>query len=683
MNECHPLGPANLSHKRPSKLSRFWFGAAYYPEHWDAATRENDADRMAAAGFNIVRMGEFAWDRLEATEGRYDFAIFDETISRLGARGVQTMFCTPTAAPPVWLTRQHPEILRVNDNGVALEHGSRQQACHASPVFRDYSQRITRALAEHYRDNPQVVAWQTDNEFHCHFSECHCPNCQTAFREFLRRRYAGDVDALNRAWGTAFWALTYRDFAEIRTPKRNKPTFLNPAAQLDYFRYLSDAVTQFQHDQVAILRATQPRWFITHNGSFGQIDYRGQFTQDLDVFGHDVYPMFCNDAGRRPDAHAYGLDVTRAWSGNFIIPEQQSGPGGQAPYFHDNLEPGELRKLTYVSIARGADSLLYFRWRSCRFGAEEYWCGILDHDNVPRRRYAEVQQIGAELQKLGPQLLGTHVRIDAAIAGADFVNNETHQTLPFGLPGPSEIAGQIHSSLYRSGYAVGLAHPTDDLADVKLFVIPHWVVFDPAWVPTLERWVRAGGTLVIGARTATRDLQNNVVAETIPGCLLELAGVTVEEYSRINLPEQRSKYLVRAGQSVRAEHWCEIVVPAAGTQTLAKWRGRHFAGRAAASLRKVGAGQVIYVGTYFSAPVVNFLVPTLVKLAGLKPLWPVPRGVEVVRRQDARKFLWFFINHNDRPVQFKTPAGKLAKLPRYGLAVVETARATISSVSDR
>src|SRR5205807_1354684 len=124
-----------------------------------------------------------------------------------------------------------------NENGIGMEHGSRQHACHASPVFRDYCARITRALARHFRDNPLVAGWQTDNEMYCHFSECHCANCQTAFREYLRIRYQDNIEALNTAWGTAFWALTYRDFTDIRTPKRDKPTFPNPAAQLDYFRY--------------------------------------------------------------------------------------------------------------------------------------------------------------------------------------------------------------------------------------------------------------------------------------------------------------------------------------------------------------------------------------------------------------------------------------------------------------
>ena len=188
MNDFKPLGRGHLSHKRPANFDRFWFGAAYYPEHWDAATREQDADRMAAAGFNLVRMGEFAWDRLEPEEGRYDFVLFDETIARLGARGVNTMFCTPTATPPVWLTNRHPEILGVRADGVTMQHGSRQHACVSSPLFREHSRRITRVLAEHFRENPRVVGWQTDNEFYCHFSECHCASCQVAFREFLRRR---------------------------------------------------------------------------------------------------------------------------------------------------------------------------------------------------------------------------------------------------------------------------------------------------------------------------------------------------------------------------------------------------------------------------------------------------------------------------------------------------------------
>ena len=195
-----PLGRSKLSHKRPVNFNRFWFGCAYYPEHWDESILQADPKRMHEAGFNVVRMAEFAWTRMEPQEENYDFSLFDTAIERLGKEGVSTILCTPTATPPRWLTVKHPEILRVNSDGVPMEHGSRQHCCHSNSLFRKYSKAITKAMAEHYAGNPNVVGWQTDNEFLCHFSECHCESCQKGFREFLKEKY-GDIDKLNSAWG--------------------------------------------------------------------------------------------------------------------------------------------------------------------------------------------------------------------------------------------------------------------------------------------------------------------------------------------------------------------------------------------------------------------------------------------------------------------------------------------------
>lgn len=156
-----------LSHKNPTNLKTFYYGAPYYPEHWDAATREKDPEWMAEAGFNVVRMAEFAWDLMEPREGEFNFALFDETIARLGEKGIVTILCTPTATPPRWLTRAHPDVLRVNADGATMQHGSRQHACPSSPVFRAYSRAITQAMAAHFADNLHVVGWQTDNELNC------------------------------------------------------------------------------------------------------------------------------------------------------------------------------------------------------------------------------------------------------------------------------------------------------------------------------------------------------------------------------------------------------------------------------------------------------------------------------------------------------------------------------------
>jgi len=648
-----PLGRINLTHKRPANFSKFWFGCTYYPEHWDESILQNDPIRIKEAGFNVVRIAEFAWTLMEPQEGKYDFSLFDKAIKSLGREGISTILCTPTATPPRWLTIKHPEILRVNSDGIPMGHGSRQHCCHSSQIFRQYSKVITKAMADHFADNPYVAGWQTDNEFHCHFSECHCESCQSGFRKFLKAKY-GDIDKLNQAWGSIFWSQTYGSFDEVITPRPGNPTYPNPAHQLDYFRYLSHAVTMFQHDQIEILRKSQPKCFVIHNGLFSHIDYRGLFTQDLDVLGFDSYPQFCYDSSYRRFSHAFNLDRARAWSGNFIIPEQQSGPGGQQNYFHDNPEPDEMRRMTYTSIARGADSLLYFRWRTCRFGAEEYWCGIFDHDNVPRRRYKETQQIGAELSRIGPEILGTSIRVDVAVATGDLDNNDAHQTQYFGLPAPDNIAETIHRHCFEKGLAVGCVHPSDDLSDLRLYVIPHWVIINPEWLPNLKQFVENGGMLVIGARTGTRDLNNNVIAETPPGVLQELCGITVEEYSRCNDLNNRPIHIKTGAGEIPIQHWYEVLQPASA-MTVAEWRGRYLDGMPAITSNKIGKGQVIYVGTYLTDSVIENILPVWIAESGLKPLWvDTPSGVEVVVREKDGKELWFFINHNDAKVSLKT-----------------------------
>lgn len=650
---------APLSHKRPLPLSVFYYGAPYYPEHWNEADRQDDAARMAAAGFNMVRMAEFAWDLMEPTPGTYNFDLFDAVIDHLASSGIKTMMCTPTAAPPRWLTAEHPEVLRVDADGRSMQHGSRQHCCYAGETFRQFSRTITRAMAEHYAGNPNVVGWQTDNEFNCVFTECHCDSCQVAFREFLQDRY-GSIDKLNDAWGVAFWAQTYTSFDQVTTPKERKPSPHNPSARLDYYRHLSWIVTRFQHEQVEILRGADSSWWITHNGIFGHIDYAGQFSEELDFLSFDSYPFFLEPDYRR-FGQAYTLDRARAYSGNFLIPEQQSGPGGNHGYIHETPEPGELRRMVYTSVARGADSVLHFRWRTARFGAEEYWCGILDHDNVPRRRYEEVVQTGSELKRVGPAVLGTHVRVDVAVAGGVQEADDTFETYPMALPAPATVARDIHRWLEARGYAVGVVRPDDDLSDVKVYVLPHWEYIEPDWVPGLMDWVASGGTLVVGARSGSRTTDNHITSKSFPGELAPLCGVTVEEYGNIRHPDQRTYHMDVDGYGeLEAQTWYEVVKPRDdAVQVLARWTDRHLEGKPAITCRTHGKGRVLYVGTLMQGDVIPALWQFIEDGTDIDTLWPdAPRDVQVVCRQSDSRRLWFLINHAGREVTIgSTPKG--------------------------
>ena len=679
MDTLSPSAP--ISVWRPIATETFLVGAPHYPEHVDESYWERDAERMAAAGFSAVRMGEFAWHIFEPREGAFDFDLFDHNIGILGRHGIKTIMCTPTATPPRWLTMHYPEVLRVDGNGRPMSHGSRQHADIASPVFRTHSQRITRVMAEHYRDNPHVIGWQTDNEFNTSGSRSYSAATRREFQKFLEAAY-GTIGELNHAWGGDFWASGYDNFDQVVLPFDSAPVFPGPGHVQDYHRFLAFATARFQHDQVVILRATNPQWFIFHNlGGLNDIDFRSQFSSDLDFVGFDIYPMLYDELqriGGHAEAQALHLDICRGFTGNFIVPEQQSGFGAQPAFSTLTPEPGEMRRMAYTSVARGADGVMFFRWRPAHFGQEINWMGIIDHDDVPRRRYDEATQFATEINVIASRILGTHVRMDVGIAGADFDNQEAHRAYPLGLPSPLDDAILLHRHCYRAGIACGFIHPEDDLSPLRVLYVPHWVMWNDAWTGRIETFAKNGGTVILSARTGQRDRNNHVIRDTAPGrSLSALAGVAVEEFgplapvdrdglfepftlnggtpSRQRHPAEsaRRRYTLKLGNhEVVAGHVYELLNPAEGTETIATWSNRFAIGRTAITARAVGNGRVIYVGSYLTEALVPLLFEHAFSRAGVEPLLAdLPEGVEVTMREaDDRRFL-FVLNTRDEAAE--------------------------------
>jgi beta-galactosidase len=707
--------PLPLSAWRPLNIDQFLLGAAHYPEHVDESYWQRDAERMAECGFNVVRLGEFAWHIFEPREGEFDFSLFDNAINVLARSGIKTIMSTPTATPPRWLTKNYPEVLRVDGRGRPARHGSRQHADTTSPIYRAHSRRITKAMAEHYRDNPHVIGWQTDNELNTTVSETFSPAATTEFRQFLKGWY-GDISALNHAWGTDFWAQRYDNFDQIELPYHLAPSFANPSQVLDYHRFLAASTAAFQHDQVEILRATNQDWFIFHNlGQLRDIDFRGQFSTDLDFLAYDVYPFLRDEmlrTGSHAQAQALMADIFRGFTGNFIVPEQQSGLGSQPGFATPVPEDGEMRRMAMSSIARGADGILFFRWRPAHFGAEIYWNGILDHDDVPRRRFHEAKRFGQDINRIKSFVLGTSVRMDVGIAGSDFDNQEAHKSYPLGLPSPQNAGAVLHDYCFRQGIACGFVHPEDDLSRLKLLFIPHWVIWKEEWSPKVEEFVRNGGTLVVGAHSGTRDVNNHVIRETPPGpTLSRLCGVTVEEFGlltppgglgladtierpegMLTLPQRpaessRRRYLVQIGNvTLQAAYCYEVLNVAPDTEVIGKWASRFIEGSAAITTRQVERGRAIYLGTYLTQELVITLFDQVLAEAMIEPLLPtMPEGIEVTLRESVDRRLLFVINTTADPVRLdnvpsgvdlleerEIQGGTLALDP-YGCAVIQLA----------
>jgi len=715
-----PLG-AKLSVWRPINTRTFLVGAPHYPEHVDRSYWQRDADRMAAAGFNTVRLGEFAWHLFEPHEGHFEFGLFDDAIDVLGKAGIRSILCTPTATPPRWLTMNYPEVLRIDDRGRPASHGSRQHADTSSPTFRAHSRRITNALAQHYRGNPHVIGWQTDNELNTSESRSYSPYTRIEFQNYLRGRYPS-IDLLNQAWGGDFWATRYDNFDQIVLPFDQAPAPLSPGHEQDYHRFLAWSVARFQSEQVAILRAANPGWFVFHNlGRLDDIDFRGNFSTDLDFLGFDIYPMLYDEMQRRGGlaiAQALHLDICRGFTGNFIVPEQQSGFGAQPRFSTLTPEPSEMRRMAYSSVARGADGLMFFRWRPAHFGAEIYWMGILDHDDVPRRRYDEAKQYATEMTALQTDLLGTHVRMDVGIAASDFDNQEAHRTYPIGLPSPLEDGHLLYRHCYQANIACGFIHPEDDLSPLKVFYVPHWVMWKDEWTAHLEAFARAGGVVVIGARTGTRDGNNHVIREAAPGSsLARLAGVEVEEFGRLApidgdglfdmtrrdpgapigprppAESSRRRYTLRIGnEDYSAAHLYEVVKPVDDVEIAGTWSNRFLNGRPAITARAVGRGWVFYAGTYLTEAIAARLAGLAFQRSDVRPLIPdTPAGVEVTVRQKSNLRLTFVLNTTgevkfvgnlppfDRLIGDGRATAEGITLPSYGCAILRSTSAATAA----
>jgi beta-galactosidase len=633
-----------LNAQTTNRYDSFRFGVCYYPEQWPESYWGVDAQRMQECGVNTVRLGEFGWALMEPREGQYDFSLFDRAIATLGRHGIKTIFGTPTAAPPKWLTHKYPEVLDVLETGQPVNDQSRRQICYNSPVYQRFSREIVEALARHYRDNTNIIGWQIDNEMNNENPECYSDSCRTAFRTWLQKKY-GTLDELNARWGTVVWSQIYSDWGQIDLPFPT-PAYHNPALMLDYKRFISDSATDYLNDQVEILRRYRPNDFLTHNGVFKNINYYA-FSRNLDLHAYDNYPTF-KDSPRYPTGTM--LTLVRGFNGRFMIMEQLTGPAGQT-YLLRTPRPGEMRLWAMQTVAHGADGLLHFRWRSAERGAEEYWYGVLDHDNVPRARFAEFKQEGQELQKIGPQIAGSKVVSQIAVI-KDF---EDEWVFDYQFLTKEVNVGAVYDALFQAAseqrYNIDFVSPTADLSGYKLVFAPQLALMDDKLAERLQQFVGQGGTLVLSAHSAIKDRDNGFTAEPIPIGLTNVFGVELDSFQTYQPPSGTNNALrFDDGCTVPVQVFAEVLHPTTA-RVIGRWERGYLKGSPAATEQLFGKGKAVYYGSLFDLEAARCLIKRYAGETGLKPLLAdVPEQVEVTRRTKGEADFYFLLNHGDSPV---------------------------------
>ena len=678
-----------------------YFGVDYYPEHWvfpAAGTAENpesqwqrDAELMVAAGFNVVRIGEFSWGLCETEDGKFNFDWLKRVMDVLGENGIRVILGTPTAAPPAWLAQKHPEILPVDERGLIKHAGTRRAVCLNSNVYWDYSKRIVQKMAHALGSHPQLLAWQIDNSLGGNFTEA-AFNADTRrdWHLWLEAKYE-TLEQLNQRMGLRHWGQIVSAWDQVPMPMA-APTQHNPALVLDWNRFCSDTIVQFVKMQADILRELTPDRPVTTNlralrHRFDHFD----LAEQLDFVSIESTAAI----KARPAEIACEIDMLRSLKKTGIrTPDGDSGfwvmeqKAGNVNWQEVNslVRPGVLRLFTYQLISRGANAVLFFRWRQPRIGPEKFHGAVLPHNlEGSRRVFNEIAQLGEELKVLAPAIKDTRVVASACILYShdnDWLLQQPNQ--PNKFFSLREHIQLIYNSLHDRNILVDFARPSEDISKYKIVFAPSLHLLSAGEADRLKLYVQNGGTLVCTFNTGLVD-ENNIAQDTgFPHNLTDLFGMEVQEFDTL-LPNEENhlnfKGIFSTSHLHPARLWCDLIEPK-GCEVLATYAKDFFAGKPAITINTFGLGKAIYLGMQSHQHFYDDLVAWLRQAAGLVPLLKVPENVEVSLREKAGARVFFLLNHHNSPVriQFYKPMHNFltgqningnCELPAHGVLVID------------
>ena len=649
-----------------------FFGADYYPEHWVfpyAGTADNpegawerDAVLMVKAGINVVRIGEFSWGLCEPEEGKYDFLWLRRVMDIMGQHGIKVVVGTPTAAPPLWLAKEHPEILPLDEHGRIKHEGTRRAVCLSSDVFWDYSKRVVTAMAEALGDHPQLIAWQIDNSMGGNDTEF---SFNEATREewhlWLQAKYE-KIERLNELLGLRFWGQIVTAWDQVPMPMY-APAMHNPALLLDWNRFSSDTMVQFVKMQADLLheRCPQIPVTVTMRAFLRQYDHFDM----ADVV--DFVSIESNVVMKAKTAElACDIDMLRSLKkADIRTPDGDCGfwaleqKVGQVNWQDVNslVQPGLIRLFTYQLISRGASGILYFRWRQPRIGSEKFYGAILPHHIEGNNRvFMEISQIGDELKLLAPSLKDTKVVSEVCILYShenDWSLQQPNQ--PNKYFNLREHIQLIYNALHDRNIPVDFARPSEDISQYKIVFAPSLHLLGSAEADRLKLYVQNGGTLVSTFNTGLVD-QHHITPDTgFPNDMTDLFGLEVLEFDPIPPGEENHltfKGVFPTSHLHPARLWCDIIEPK-DCQVLAVYSKGFYASRPAMTMNNFGLGKAIYIGTMSHQHFYHDFVGWLRQMCNLHPLLKVPENVEVCMRQKEGTRVYFLLNHQNSPVRIQ------------------------------
>ena len=649
-----PLHAKTLSTTAPTlapfEAAPLSIGVSWYPEQWPESQWEADLALMRRAGVSVVRLGEFAWARLEPRDGEFDFGWIDRAVALAGRHGIRVVLGTPTAAPPVWLTEAHPDVLRVNEDGSVEGHGERRQFSFASATYRRYTVRIAGEMARRYGRNPDVVGWQIDNEIGVPSFD---REAKARWARWLTARY-GTVEELNRRWTTDYWSQRYQRFDQV--PLKSKGP-QNPALLLDFKRFASFLWAEYVDEQAAAIRThADRRQFVTTNSTA----WNNNFDQYLVHRGLDLAAWDDYVPNGRPDwtANALHHDVVRGYrQRNFWIMETQPGRVDWGA-LNRSLDPGQTRELAWQAVGRGADAILYWQWRSALNGQEQYHGTLVGPDGQPMPVFDEIARTAREMAAMSRWLKDTQPeKAEVALLYSQesrwAIEAERHSR----DYDPVATITDWYRPFADDGYRVDVLPPDADLAGYRLVVAPNLTILSGDTAERLKAYVERGGHLVLGPRSGMKDGDNALWPMRQPGPLGTSLGGRVGYYYPLDGPVAMSAIF----GDTTAHIWGEVLEPVADdTKVLGRFGSDQgwLSGQPALLRRKVGRGSIAYLGAILDQQGQGRFTRWMITEAAVpRPLMTPVDGVEfMTRARGAERFI-IAVNHGETAKRISLPAG--------------------------
>ena len=526
-----------------------YLGVAYYPEDWPEEEMERDFARMKEIGINVVRIGEFAWHRMEPAPGEFDFSFFHKVVDRARALDIGVVMGTPTATPPRWLSRLYPDVMMENRDGRTASHGGRRHCCSNNAHYNEYCLRIVEKMAGEFADDPAILGWQIDNEIYAWNGGCFCPTCQAKFREHLRAKFK-TIDALNDAWNLNLFSQWYDDFADVPAPR---DAWHNPHLVAEWEAFQQNSHVEFVHRQAEILHRHVHVPVGTDTMPFNGMDYR-KLTEKLDIvqFNHYNTPgnlygaAFWFDALRPLKEHPFwNTETATCWNGTIEITQ--------------SVKPeGFCRVNSWMPIALGGEANMYWLWRTHWAGHELMHGAVLDASGRPMHTAGEVKQIAADYEKAADFINGTRVKSEVAMhfTARNWRIMDTQHVVK-SLNYMDTLNDSFYKPLIDCGVRPDVIDAKQPLDAYKLIVSPLMMTIQEGDLPArIMQWVKDGGTWIAGPLTDVRNEIGARFKDRPFGILEELTGAHWD-YSVPDIDGHMSAHW-QDGSALSSRLWYEL-----------------------------------------------------------------------------------------------------------------------------